>query len=365
MELAASERRIGQIPVKNLWFLMLYASDLTRFGSAFNAMVDDDFDEIPDLIARLLAGAVGHRLRRNFTRGFKQREGALTRVRGRINLLTTESRQLLSRGEVFCLFEELTVDTPRNRFVRAALDLLARLVRDNEMARHCRALAVSLGRLGVGGMRPDRAELSADQVGRNDAPDRFMVSLARLAFELALPSENPGARTMVSPEREEAWVRRLFEKAILGFSRVELEPLGWSIRGGIPLNWQVSFGSDRLAQFLPRMLTDIVLDPPDDRQRLIIDTKFTSILSSRRFGNEGFKSGYIYQMYAYLRSQEGRGQRWEGSAGLFLHPAVGIHVNERVVIQNHSITFATVNLSSNAKGIRDELRSILSYGFWA
>ena len=29
--------------------------------------------------------------------------------------------------------------------------------------------------------------------------------------------------------------------------------------------------------------------------------------------------GYIYQMYAYLRSQEGRDRRWDASAGLFLH----------------------------------------------
>ena len=54
---------------------------------------------------------------------------ALTRVRGRIDILTTEARLLLSRGEVFCRFHDLTMDTPRNRLVRAALDLMARLVK--------------------------------------------------------------------------------------------------------------------------------------------------------------------------------------------------------------------------------------------
>lgn len=41
-ELPPSERRIGRIPVRNLWLLMLYASDLTRVGDAFNAVTDDD-----------------------------------------------------------------------------------------------------------------------------------------------------------------------------------------------------------------------------------------------------------------------------------------------------------------------------------
>ncbi|MGO9465332.1 MAG: 5-methylcytosine-specific restriction endonuclease system specificity protein McrC [Isosphaeraceae bacterium] len=359
-----SERQIGRIPVRNLWLLMLYASDLTRVRGAFDAVVDEDVHEIPDLIARLLTNAVERRLRRNFTRGYCHREKVLTRVRGRINILTTESRQLLSRGEVFCRYEELTVDTPRNRLVRAALELMARLVRNNEMICQCRALAATLARAGVGGSRPPRAELAADQIGRNDAADRFMVALARLAFDLALPTEDAGTTALVAPDREEAWVRRLFEKAVLGFARVELEPLGWSVRGSIPLEWQYSSVSAGLATILPRMVTDIVLDAPNANRRLVIDTKFTSVLGKGRFGDASIKSGYLYQMYAYLRSQEGRGLRWDTAAGLFLHPAIGSLLHEHVVIQDHSITFATVDLSGPATAIRNELRAILRADFW-
>ncbi len=343
---------------------MLYASDLTRVRGAFHAIVDEDVNDIPDLIARLLANAVERRLRRNFTRGYCHREKVLTRVRGRIDILTTESRQLLSRGEVSCRYEELTVDTPRNRLVRSALELVARLVRNNELMYQCRALAATLGRAGVGGRRPSRAELAADQIGRNDAADRFMVALARLAFDLALPTENAGTTALVAPDREEAWVRRLFEKAVLGFARVELEPLGWSVRGSIPLEWQFSSVSGGLATILPRMVTDIVLDAPTADRRLVIDTKFTSVLGKGRFGDASLKSGYLYQMYAYLRSQEGRGPRWDTAAGLFLHPAVGSLLYEHVMIQSHSITFATVDLGGPATAIRNELRRILRADLW-
>ena len=343
---------------------MLYASELTRVRGAFDAVVEEDIDDIPELIARLLTNAVERRLRRNFTRGYRHREKALTRVRGRIDILTTESRQLLSRGEVHCRFEELTVDTPRNRLVRAALELMARLVQNNDLLRQCRALAATLGRAGVGGARPSRAELAADQIGRNDAPDRFMVALARLAFDLALPTEDAGATPLVAPDREEAWVRRLFEKAILGFARVDLEPLGWSVRGSIPLEWQCSSASAQLATILPGMVTDIILDAPDVDRRLVIDTKFTSILGTGRFGEASLKSGYLYQMYAYLRSQEGRDHRWDAAAGLFLHPAVGSKIYEHTVIQGHSIAFATVDLGGSAAAIRNELRRIIRAETW-
>jgi 5-methylcytosine-specific restriction enzyme subunit McrC len=220
-------------------------------------------------------------------------------------------------------------------------------------------LASSLARAGVGGGRPSRADMALDQLGRNDANDRFMIALARLAFDLALPTEDSGPTALVAPDREEVWVRRLFEKAVLGFSRIELEPLGWTVRGGLTLNWQLSENSEGLAAILPRMVTDIVLDPPDEGYRVIVDTKFASIVSAGRFRNVSLKSGYLYQMYAYIRSQEGRGPRWNGAAGLFLHPAVDGAFHEHAVIQNHPITFATVDLSGPAAAIRNELRTLL------
>ena len=266
-----TERRIGRIPVRNLWLLMLYASDLMRVREAFDALVgNDDLDNLPDLVARLLTDAVERRRRRNFTRGYRHRAVALTRVRGRIDILITEARQLISRGEVYCRFEEQTIDTPRNRLVRAALDLMARLVDDSGLAHQCRSLAADLARSGVGGRRPSRAEMAADQIGRNDAADRFMVALARLAFDLALPTEDAGSTPFVSPDREEAWARRLFEKAILGFARAELVPLGWYVRGGTPLEWQISSASEGLPKILPRMVTDIILDPPNAGRRVVV-----------------------------------------------------------------------------------------------
>ena len=350
---------IGRIPVRNLWLLMLYASELTQFSEPFDALVDDEVDDLPSLVGRLLTEEMERRRRRNLTRGYRHRDMVLTRVRGRIDILTTEARQLLARGEVFCHFEEQTVDTPRNRLIRAALDLLARLVPDKDLSSRCRALSVDLARSGVGGVRPSRTEMAADQIGRNDAADHLMVALARLAFDLALPTEEAGLTPLVAPEREEVWVRRLFEKAVLGFARVELMPLGWSVLGGTPLEWQVSSPSQGLRQILPRMVTDIVLDPPDAGRRLVIDTKFTSILASSRFGDASLKSGYLYQIYAYLRSQEGCDPRWDEAAGLLLHPAIDASLHERVVIQKHPISFATVDLRCPATAIRNELRSLL------
>jgi 5-methylcytosine-specific restriction enzyme subunit McrC len=71
---------------------------------------------------------------------------------------------------------------------------------------------------------------------------------------------------------------------------------------------------------------------------------------------ETLRSGYVYQIYAYLRSQAGRGDTLADSAGgLLLHPSVGPEVDQTVVIQGHSVRFATVDLTASAASIRSRL----------
>ena len=128
---------VGQIPVRNLWLLMLYASDLFRMAETDRVGLEEMPDDLPDLIAEVLAHAVEERQRRNMNRAYRSRRQVLNRVRGRIDLLATARMQLLRRGKVACRFEELTIDTPRNRYVRGALDSIARIAKDQDLARSC------------------------------------------------------------------------------------------------------------------------------------------------------------------------------------------------------------------------------------
>ena len=76
---------VGRIPVRNLWLLMLYASDLYQSIGKGSVAIEDNPDDIPDLVAEILAHAVEERLRQNLSSGFRQREAELSRVRGRID----------------------------------------------------------------------------------------------------------------------------------------------------------------------------------------------------------------------------------------------------------------------------------------
>ena len=353
--------RIGHIPVRNIWLLMLYASDLFRqLHNAERVAAEENPDDIPDLIAEIMAHAVEYRLKRNLSFGYQARNAVLGRVRGRIDLLRTERRQLLQRGKVACRFGELTIDTPRNRYVRAALERLPKRVRYPVLGRRCRALAATLARIGVGGDRPSRRDVSIGSFGRLDAEDRRMVTAAHLAFDLALPSESIGAVHLSSPEREVTWFRRLYEKAIAGFYDVVLAGSGWRVHAGRKISWPIERATPGIDQILPQMVTDIVLENHNAGRRIVIDTKFNSILTSGRFSDGTLRSQYLYQIYAYVMSQQGKdGPLSRNAEGLLLHPAVDQRIDESVVIQGHRFRFATVDLGAGAPMIRQQLLDLV------
>ena len=362
---------IGRIPVRNIWLLLLYASQLYKeLPETRRVELEEAPDDIPELVAELLASAVERRMRRNLTVGYRRRADVLTRVRGRIDLLQTERGQLLQRGQVACVFDELTVDTPRNRCVREALLLLAKVVKREPLELRCRELAARLGLAGVQS-EPDARRVSGhilrSGAGWTDAEERQMLAAARLAFDLAIPSEEAGAALFPVTSRNLHYVRRLYEYAVYGFYNAVLPHRDWDVNHGSRLRWPIADATARVAGLMPGMITDIVLNrhqlfnSAGDSQRIVIDTKFTSITTVGQHGNQTFKSENIYQMYAYLRSQEDAGDPlWRTATGVLLYPSLGVDYDEAATVQGHRIRFATVDLAAETKTIRKQLLRIVN-----
>jgi 5-methylcytosine-specific restriction enzyme subunit McrC len=346
------------IPIRNIWLLMLYASDLFKqTRQREDILSEKNPDDIPELVAELLARAVEQRLRRNLTHGYQPTRAIVSRVRGRINHLETQAKQLLSRGVIACEFEHFTADTVRNQFVRSALDAMAGLVTKRTLAHRCRRLSQGMERIGVSRNRPSRSDIATERFGRHDADDRLMVDVATLALDLTIPTRQAGGQKISHFERGN--LRMLYERAVGGFYRTVLPGQEWTVKTGEWIHWPAESPTAGMMDWLPGMQTDITLLHRPTQRRIVIDTKFTSILTKNQYGQERFKSGYLYQMYAYLRSQEDRSPSHKTAEGILLHPSKGMTVDESMMIQGHRLRLATVDLSGSTGDIRKRLLEIV------
>lgn len=365
-EATRTHDRVDRIPIRNVWLLLLWASALYQEHLADDRLAgaEDNPEEILDLVAEVLAYSVERRLKRNLSFSFRRREADLRRVRGRIDLLRTERRSLLDKGFVACRFAELTVDTPPNRFVMAALSRASRLVTNQTLVSRCRSAAAALARAGVTNdptLDNARGRVAIGHAIRREPnrEDRVMLAAAHLVFDLVIPTEEADDSRMYAVERGD-WLWQVFEKAVAGFYRVSLKN-EWRVHYQAGIRWQKSGqSSERLDKVLPSMTQDIVLENSATPQRIVIDTKFTDVTTSGWHRSETLRSGYIYQIYAYVRSQEqDDDSASQNSTGILLHPAIDEDVDEWADIQGHRFRFATVNLNADSQAIRERLLDIV------
>ncbi len=356
-----SVSEISGIPVRNLWLLMLYASDLWRYDGWDKYTLEACPDVLPDLLAEILTHQVKQRLQTQLSTQHQSQQAALNRVRGRINALQTERHQLLLRGQVACEFNTLSQNNIRNNYIRAALEHISHQVSRPSLRQGCLCLIRQFKQLGITDPCPSRMQISQERCGRHEQTDQLLLNLAHLAFNLHLPTESSGQQRLLRAERQDLpWIRRLYEKAIAGFYSVVLTPQGWQVSQGKRLFWPIQQQSAAISQLLPSMQTDIILEHSEPAQRIVIDTKFTHIIKSGWHREKTFSSPHLYQLYAYLMSQTGHGDKLADTAsGLLLYPAIGQMIKETVTLQGHSIRFATVDLAADSGEIRRQLLECL------
>ena len=155
-------------------------------------------------------------------------------------------------------------------------------------------------------------------------------------------------------------LRKLFECAVGGFYAVTLSRPQWKVSTGTVLRWPTESKTSQIDAILPTMKTDIVLEYRPSGRKIVIDTKFTSLITEGWYRPETLHSGYVYQIYAYLRSQVASESRRRPTEGLLLHPSVGKDIDEAVQIQGHKIRFATVDLAVDPTHIRRNLLRVVN-----
>ena len=353
--------RKGEIPVRNAWYFLLYAWDMAAFRGGLRADVERS-PTLLGLLSRVLLTSSRELLRRELGRAFAAREAPVEGVRGRIDFARSLKRLDFEAGRASCKFSELEIDTPRNRILRSTMGSLARDPRvDHTAASKAAELRQELGTAvrameGVTIERITREAFRRLQLGRNDRAYALPLSICALIHRLELPTEDEGDHALTALLRDEITFHSLFERFVRNFWRTHLGGL-YAVKSEV-LEW-----FDELAcPLAPAMRTDITLTgraPPF--RRLVVDTKYyTSSLSNGQYATARFHSNNLYQIYAYLRTQEHRSGSHRDAEGMLLYPTTTVDLDEMMKVQGHRIRVATVNLAEPWPQIEARLLSLVA-----
>ena len=358
------------IPIRNLWHMLLYAwneAPLNELRSwTLRQAAVEQAPTLDSLLASVLVRLMQQRLRLGLGHDYVDEAGILRGIRGRIDFAATIHQHALERGQLVCEYQGYRANTLKNQIIRSTLARLMKVGHFGPNPAIVRDIQQKLRRLlrDLDGI--DFIELTPELIRRqiyarsgNDHDYRLMLSICDLIVQRQMPADPEGYASALVPliDRELLVLYRVYERFVANFYRLHLKE--WEVSAQKRLEWHAPEANERL----PLMVPDIILQErrAGSRRMFVLDTKFTArSLVETPWGKEVYDSSHLYQLYAYLRSQENVSEEHRSAVGILLYPAVGRRLSERIKLQGHTIRIETVDLAASWQEVERQLMDVVT-----
>ena len=181
-----------------------------------------------------------------------------------------------------------------------------------------------------------------------------MLSICALILQRQMPTESVGDKHLPRLDHDALVLHKIYERFVSSFYQIHLQ--GWDVFAQKRLKWH-----ERQAnKYLPSMKPDLVLQERSSSRLIILDTKFTAhSFLENQWGKEIFDSAHLYQLYAYLKSQEHLSDAHRTATGILLYPVIDETFSERIELQDHLMRVESVDLAAPWQDIESHLLELV------
>lgn len=343
------------IPIRNLWHMLLYAWNEPSMTTQVSVGDVENAPTLDALLATVLMKMVQQRMRIGLGRGYVEASKKSRAVRGRVDFAESMKQQTFDHGEAICNFQQYSVNEPRNQIIRSTLARLTQAGEFGPDAAKADALRHRLRWLvrtlnGVDIIELDLESIRRLMVAQNENDYRLMLSICELIAMRQMPLEADDTHALPNIDRELLILHRVYERFVANFYRMHLT--SWDVSAQKRLDWH----AQDVNEHLPSMVPDLILQEQATERIMIVDTKFTAgSLVENQWGKPVYDSSHLYQLYAYLRSQEQVSAEYRSAEGVLLYPAVKTRLSERVELQGHVMRIECVDLAAAWEEVERQL----------
>ncbi len=347
------------IPIRNLWHMLLYAWNEVPLKHEWAWQAVENAPTLDALLASVLVKLMQQRLRIGLARDYVEEEQALHGLRGRINFVESLKNLSVERGQMICEFQGYSANSQKNQIVRSTVARLVKVGQFGPQTDSVKELQQKLRRLlrdldGIDFIELTPELIRRQSLARNDHDYRLMLAICDLIVQRTMPN-GPGAEAIVPViDRAELVLYNVYERFVANFYRLHLK--GWEVSAQKRLDWHARNSNERL----PLMIPDLVLQENSSNRMMILDTKFTArSLVEKKWGKSEFDSSHLYQLYAYLKSQEHLSEAHRNAVGILLYPAVQGQLSERIELQDHVMRIESVDLAAPWQEVERRLMEVV------
>ncbi|MFZ2258065.1 MAG: 5-methylcytosine-specific restriction endonuclease system specificity protein McrC [Clostridiaceae bacterium] len=338
------------INIKNIYYMLSYAyKSLSETG--FDQIASEDFENIHDLFAAIIARGVAMQVKRGLHRDYIPVELSLSGVRGQIRISESIKQQTQSQGKLVCSFDEFTEDSLHNQVLKSTMLLLLRqghVKSENKTALRKLLLYFS----NVSQVEVTSIRWNSLKYHRNNASYQMLMGICYLTIKGLLLNTEFGTHKLATWLQDEEMFR-LYERFVLFYYQKhhpEFSPRAAFVR------WDLWDDSD--TAYLPTMKTDITLC--NGEKKLIIDTKYygRTMHFSPLYNSTTFISQNIYQIFTYVKNSD------QGSTGkvagilLYAKTDESITPDQDFNMGGNRISLKTLDLNQDWTKITEQLENL-------
>ena len=340
-----------EIPIENLYYLLCYAYDKLPDQKITSVDAENCPDSL-NLLALALARSIKQLNQRGLERQYLEKVEETPRLQGRVLLHESRKKLVDRQGRMICSFDELSVDCPSNRILKAGCDFVLRSgVLNPKVRQEVRAARKIFQNVST--VRISESTCARVRIHRNNRRYRLPIAICRLLLTSLSPNEKEGNRGFFDPFMEDKTMAALFEKFVRNFAKIHLP---WCKVSGRQIPWDGEF-DDVSRAHIPVMETDVTLEA--DNFKRIIDCKFYKETMVSRYEQLKIRSGHLYQLGAYLRNASAI-NGWEDVQGQLLYPAVDQNLDLNFKINGFEIKVTSVDLNQHWQVIEEKLLEAIS-----
>ena len=341
--------------IKNIYYMLSYAFTTLNQGG-YEDVATEEFDNIHNLFAAILAKGIGRQLKQGLYREYQNRKDMVAVVRGKINMPGTIQNRLSRKRVLTCEYDELSENNLLNQILKTTVMLLLRHANvDQEYKNDLKKELLFFSNVDI--IDPSTIRWSTIRFQRNSNTYCMLISLCQLILEGMLLTTDSGEHRLASFVDEQR-MNRLYEKFILEYYAKEC-PQVTATASQIP--WALD---DGIGTMLPIMQSDITLKKGNEV--LIIDAKYYTQTTQERYNIHTLHSGNLYQIFTYVKNKDVEfGDKPHRVSGMLLYAATNeiIQSGNSYQMSGNLISVKTLDLNRDFSEISAQLNCIVEEYF--
>lgn len=335
---------------------MLSYAFTTLTQANYEDIEKEEFDNIHNLFAAILAKGIGLQLKQGLYREYLNRTENLITMRGKIDVPGTIRNKIMQKQVLTCEYDELSENNLLNQILKTTVMILLRHAQVEPRYKDTlRKEMLFFTNIDI--IEPIAIEWTAIRFRRNNQNYRMLISLCQLILEGMLMTKEKGAYKLASFIDEQR-MHRLYEKFILEYYSKEFPALHVNA-SQIP--WVLD---DDIRTMLPIMQSDITLSYGD--KVLIIDAKYWAHTTRSHYATHTIHSSNLYQIFTYVKNMHASFEDTTHEvAGLLLYARTVELIQPDVTYQmsGNLISVKTLDLNCQFQDIVNQLQVIVKEYF--